>query len=60
MRTYLPTLKFILKRLCKFIGIHRDKIVERVGEENASKVDAIVTACNILMPVLDAVIGDSL
>lgn len=56
MRTYLPTLKAILKRLCKFIGNHRDRIVEVVGEENASKVDAVVTACNVLMPVLDALI----
>lgn len=53
MRTYLPGLKFILKRVCKYIGLHRDRIVEVVGEENASKVDAVVTACNILMPVLD-------
>lgn len=53
MRTYLPTLKFILTRVCKYIGIHRDKIVSVIGEENASKVDAVVTACNILMPVLD-------
>ena len=60
MRNYLPTLKFILKRICKYIGVHRDKIVEAIGEDNASKVDAIVTACNILMPVLDAIIGDSL
>lgn len=52
-RTYLPTLKFFLKKICKYIGDHRDRIVEVVGEDNASKVDAVVTACNILMPVLD-------
>lgn len=53
MRTYLPTLKFLLKKICKFVSAHRDRIVEVVGEENASKVDGVVLACNILMPVLD-------
>ncbi len=60
MRTYLPTLKFLLKRICKFIGVHRDVIVAVVGDDNASKVDAIVTACNILMPVLDEFIPGAL
>lgn len=60
MRNYLPTLRFLLKRICKYIGVHRDKIVETVGSENASKVDAIITACNILMPILDAILSDSL
>lgn len=55
-RTYLPTLKFILNEVCKYIGKHRDKIVSYVGDENAAKVDAVVTACNILMPILDEVI----
>ena len=57
-RTYLPTLKKILNNVCIFIGKHRDRIVAVVGDENADKVDAIVDACNLLMPILDAFIPD--
>lgn len=56
MRTYLPGLKQLLKRVCKYIANHRDKIVDLVGDENAAKVDGVVAACNLLMPVLDALI----
>ena len=52
-RTYLPTLKVLLTQVCHFISKHRDRIVAVVGEENANKVDAVVTACNILMPFID-------
>lgn len=54
MRTYLPGLIFLLRKVCKYIGKYRDTIVSVVGDENSAKVDAIVTACNILMPVLES------
>lgn len=56
-RTYLPTLISLLKFICTYITKHRDKIVNAVGTEHASKVDAITTACelfmNVALPVLE-------
>jgi len=57
-RTYAPTLKKLLQHICAYIARYRDTIVKAVGEENASKVDGVVLACNLLMPVLDTVIPD--
>ena len=58
VRTYLPTLKFLLNKVCKFIGNHRDRIVAVVGDENSDLVDGVVSACNLLMPILDEFIPD--
>jgi hypothetical protein len=55
-RTYLPALRFVLHRVCKYIARYRDQIIGAVGAENTSKVDAVVTACNVLMAVLDVLI----
>lgn len=57
-RTYLPTLKALLKGVCAFITKYRDRIVAVVGSENEDKVDAVVLACNTLMPILDTFIPD--
>lgn len=48
VRTYLPTLKFILEHLCSFIANHRTKIISVIGNDNVAKLDAVITACNIL------------
>lgn len=53
MRTYLPTLKFLLGKICKYISSHRDTIVRVIGDANAPKLDGVITACNLLMPILD-------
>lgn len=56
LRTYLPLLRTILSRLCAYIADHEAKIKDNVGEENVDKVDAVVTACEILTAVLDTLI----
>jgi len=50
-RTYLPTLLAILKGLCGFITLHRDRILEVIGSSNAAALDAIVTACMVFTAV---------
>lgn len=57
-RTYLPTLKAVLLTVCAFIGKHRDKILDVIGEDNAAALDGVITACNVLMPILDLFIPD--
>ena len=41
-RNYIPTLRLILREICRYIGVHRDTIVRAVGSENADKVDAVI------------------
>lgn len=47
VRTYLPTLLRMLGVVCKFIARHRTRIVEVIGPANESKLDALVTACDV-------------
>lgn len=56
LKTYLPTLLVILRHLCSYIGNHREKIIQFVGEDNAAAVDAVVAACEILTDILLTVI----
>ena len=58
LRTYLPLLRVIARRVCDYIQKHEAKIKENIGEGNANKVDAALTACAILVAALDAVIPD--
>jgi hypothetical protein len=57
-RTYLPTLKLILDTMCKYIVRYRDQILKVVGEDNATALDALVTACNVWNAIADAFIPD--
>lgn len=57
-RTYLPLLKLLLLRICKYIGEHRDRILQTIGDENADALDGVIAACEILMPILDVFIPD--
>lgn len=50
-RTYLPALIALLKAVCNYIVKHRDRIIETIGAEHASKVDGIVTACGLFLNV---------
>lgn len=56
LRTYLPTLRVVARAVCRYIADHEVKIKENIGEGNANKVDAALTACSILVAALDAVI----
>lgn len=44
-RTYLPTLLVILHTLCQYIVTHRDRILNVIGVEHTTKLDAITLAC---------------
>lgn len=51
-RTYLPTLLKTLTFMCKFIGAHRERIVQVIGAENEAKLDALLTACHVMTDVI--------
>jgi hypothetical protein len=51
-RTYLPTLYRILIALCNFITKHRTRILQVLGEEHTTAVDAVVTACTVLTDII--------
>lgn len=53
LRTYLPLLKFLLQRVCNYIGTHRLKILEVIGEDNATALDGVIVACEVLVVILD-------
>lgn len=57
-RTYLPTLLFILDKLCNYIAKYRNTILGVIGDANAAKLDAVVTACHALTEVIEAFIPD--
>lgn len=56
LRTYLPTMLVLARAVCKYIGNHEAKIKSNLGEGNANKVDAALTACAILVAALEATI----
>jgi len=58
LRTYLPLLRLIVRRVCSYINEHHDKIVQNVGEGNAARVDAANDACAILVALLDTIIPE--
>jgi hypothetical protein len=53
MRTYIPTLMKVLKYMCAYISKHRDVLLRVIGDENAPKLDGLITACNLIMPILE-------
>lgn len=58
-RTYLPGLKKVLEAGCKFIQRYRTQILETLGEENAAALDAVITACNVVIALIGVLpIGD--
>lgn len=58
LRTYLPLLRLIAKRVCSYINKYHDEIVHFVGEGNAARVDAANDACAILVALLDTIIPE--
>lgn len=50
-RTYLPTLLAILKVVCAYIVRHRDRILQVIGTQHATKLDAIMAACDAFTEV---------
>lgn len=58
-RTYLPTLVFILKQVCKYMLRWEAEIKSHLGGGSAEAAfDAALTACQILIPIVEALIPD--
>lgn len=53
-RTFLPTLQFLLLRICRFIGKNRLVILEYLPPESEILLDAVLTACVALEEVVDS------
>lgn len=56
LRTFLPTLRFLVRSVCNYINDHQEAIERFVGEEHVAKVSAANAACNILALTLDTII----
>jgi hypothetical protein len=56
LRTYLPTLRVVLKATCNYINEHYDDILRFLGEEHKTRLDAANTACNVLVDILNTII----
>lgn len=50
-RTYLPLLLHLLKKVCRYISEHRERIISVIGSQHTAKLDAIVTACELFTEV---------
>jgi len=58
-RTYLPKLVFILRVVCKYMQKWETEIKSHLGGGSTEAAfDAALAACQILIPLLDALIPD--
>lgn len=56
-RTYLPQLVFILKLVCKYMTRWETQIKEHLGGGSTEAAfDAALAACQILIPLVEALI----
>lgn len=58
LRTYLPTLRVIVRAVCSYIAKNEEKIKANIGDGNTNKVDAALLACQTLVAALNIVIVD--
>jgi hypothetical protein len=56
LRTYLPLLRVIARRVCIYINDHQEKLEKSIGEEHVGKLLAANAACAILVSALDTII----
>jgi len=58
-RTYLPHLVFILKLVCRYMQRYETQIKSHLGGgATEAAFDAALAACQILVPLLEALIPD--
>lgn len=57
-KTYLPTLVTILHRACVYIARYRAQMIAAAPEGFEAAVDALVTACEVVIALVDHPIGD--
>jgi len=59
-RTYLPQLVFVLKLVCKYMQKWETEIKSHLGGgATEAAFDAALTACQILVPLVEALIPDA-
>lgn len=56
LRTYLPTLRVVVRSVCKYINDNQEAIERFLPEEHHAKLNAVNAACAILVSALDTVI----
>lgn len=49
MRTYWPTLVFILNRLCRYIVKYRARLEQVGGTGTQAALSAVITACEVVL-----------
>lgn len=58
-RTYLPHLVFILKLVCRYMQRYETQIKSHLGGGSTEAAfDATLAACQILVPLVEALIPD--
>lgn len=59
-RTYLPKLLFVVKVVCKYMLKWDDLIRPNLGGGSTEAAyDAVLAACQVLIPLLEAIIPDA-
>lgn len=48
-KTYIPHLLKILEVVCRYVARYRNQLARNLTEDQLTKLDAIVTACNIFI-----------
>lgn len=60
VRTYLPHLVFILKLVCRYMQRYETQIKSHLGGGSTEAAfDAALAACQVLVPLLEALIPDA-
>lgn len=58
-RTYLPQLLFILKLVCRYMQRYETQIKSHLGGGSTEAAfDAALAACQVLVPLVEALIPD--
>lgn len=58
-KTFLPTLRRLLERVCTYIGRWRIFFDPYLTDEGKEAVDNVLVACNALVAILDTIIPPS-
>lgn len=54
VKTYLPTLYFLLRKICIYIEKHKPTILAHLGDGGAAALDAFLVACDVLEALVKA------
>lgn len=54
-RNYLKSIRYWLKRICVWIATKRSTYVEYLTDEQVATIDALVTACEAVVEVIDTI-----